>query len=357
MKKLRINTHNIKFKRKRVLSSASQIALLRRLSDLLANGFTLTESFSFLLTQIDLRHASENQAIIEALNSGASCHQVLKLLNFPRTVIMLIYFAELFSQLQECIPHAINFMTRHLKAKRSLIKTIQYPIVLITIFLVMLIVLNQTIIPEFQNLYETMDVQLSPLQHYLTQFIVHLPSAICFILIFILLLFYLLRWHYKKLSPPQKIIFTKRLPLIASYYKFFKTYRLASEFALFYNNGVTLSHIVDIYESQTEDRYLTYLASQIKLGTEKGLQLSDILKEVGCFQPELLSFIEQGEKKGKLDVELQLYSAIVIEQIERKLLKQIKFIQPIIFSLLAFLISSLYLVIMLPMFDLMQTIK
>nr|WP_275436882.1 type II secretion system F family protein [Staphylococcus auricularis] len=142
---MRINTHNIKFKRKRVLSSASQIALLRRLSDLLANGFTLTESFSFLLTQIDLRHASENQAIIEALNSGASCHQVLKLLNFPRTVIMLIYFAELFSQLQECIPHAINFMTRHLKAKRSLIKTIQYPIVLITIFLVMLIVLNQTI--------------------------------------------------------------------------------------------------------------------------------------------------------------------------------------------------------------------
>ncbi|MGJ5711858.1 competence type IV pilus assembly protein ComGB [Staphylococcus auricularis] len=315
MKKLRINTLSISFKRKRVLSSASQIALLRRLSDLLAHGFTLTEAFSFLLTQIDLRHASQNQTIIDALKSGASCHQVLKLLNYPRTVIMLIYFAELFSQLQESIPHAINFMTRHLKAKRSLIKTIQYPIVLITIFLVMLIVLNQTIIPEFQNLYETMDVKLSPLQHYLTQFIVHLPSAIFFILLFLLLIIYVLRWHYKKLPPSQKITFAKRLPLIASYYKFFKTYRHASEFALFYNNGVTLSHIVHIYGSQTEDSYLTYLASQIKFGTEQGLQLSDILKEVGCFQPELLSFIEQGEKKRKLDVELQLYSAIVIEQI------------------------------------------
>ncbi|MCM3517646.1 hypothetical protein M3663_01630 [Staphylococcus xylosus] len=35
----------------------------------------------------------------------------------------------------------------------------------------------------------------------------------------------------------------------------------------------------------------------------------------------------------------------------------IKFIQPCIFLVIAIMIVSLYLVIMLPMFDLMQTIK
>ncbi|WP_325974392.1 type II secretion system F family protein [Staphylococcus equorum] len=67
--------------------------------------------------------------------------------------------------------------------------------------------------------------------------------------------------------------------------------------------------------------------------------------------------MEEGEKKGRVEIELKLYSEIVIAQIERYLQLLIKFIQPCIFTLLAFLIVSLYLVIMLPMFDLMQTIK
>ncbi|MEB7038236.1 hypothetical protein NEL99_03275 [Staphylococcus gallinarum] len=42
---------------------------------------------------------------------------------------------------------------------------------------------------------------------------------------------------------------------------------------------------------------------------------------------------------------------------EKQLQTIIKFIQPIIFIILAGLIVILYLVIMLPMFELMQTIK
>lgn len=48
---------------------------------------------------------------------------------------------------------------------------------------------------------------------------------------------------------------------------------------------------------------------------------------------------------------------MILSQIEQLIHLIIKFIQPIVFSLIAILIVSLYLVIMLPMFDLMQTIK
>ena len=75
-----------------------------------------------------------------------------------------------------------------------------------------------------------------------------------------------------------------------------------------------------------------------------------------CFQNDLIKFIEQGEK-WKLDIELKLYSQMLLQQFEEKVLKQTKFIQPIIFFILGIFIVSLYLVIMLPMFELMQTIK
>ncbi|MDU5983551.1 type II secretion system F family protein, partial [Staphylococcus epidermidis] len=53
----------------------------------------------------------------------------------------------------------------------------------------------------------------------------------------------------------------------------------------------------------------------------------------------------------------KLYSQMLLQQFEEKVLKQTKFIQPIIFFILGIFIVSLYLVIMLPMFELMQTIK
>lgn len=103
--------------------------------------------------------------------------------------------------------------------------------------------------------------------------------------------------------------------------------------------------------------FLNYLGDFMIKNIEKGMRLPEILQAVGCFQEELIHFIEQGEKSGKIDIELSIYAQILLSQIERQMNKQIKFIQPVIFLLLGFLIISLYLVIMLPMFDMLQSIK
>lgn len=56
----------------------------------------------------------------------------------------------------------------------------------------MLIVLNMTVIPQFQQLYATMNVQLSTLQNILTVFITKLPAFVllltfCSIVIYIII--------------------------------------------------------------------------------------------------------------------------------------------------------------------------
>ncbi|RIL81139.1 type II secretion system F family protein, partial [Staphylococcus cohnii] len=161
----------------------------------------------------------------------------------------------------------------------------------------------------------------------------------------------------KKLSINLKYRIILKIPILRTFFKFYKTYRLSTEFALFYKNGVTLQSIVDIYSKQKNDTYLIYLARKLATGSQSGHKLSEILKKISCFEEGLINFIEEGEKTGKLDIELKLYSEIIFTKIERYLQLLIKFIQPTIFIMLGILIISLYLVIMLPMFDLMQTIK
>ena len=132
---------------------------------------------------------------------------------------------------------------------------------------------------------------------------------------------------------------------------------LSNQLSLFYRNGTSLQQIVRIYRNEQDNDFLKFLGDYLFKEANKGLPLPVILMNLKCFQNDLIKFIEQGEKNGKLDIELKLYSQMLLQQFEEKVLKQTKFIQPIIFFILGIFIVSLYLVIMLPMFELMQTIK
>ncbi|UQW80329.1 competence type IV pilus assembly protein ComGB [Staphylococcus edaphicus] len=320
------------------------------------HGYTLSEAFLFIIQYTNIRSLHLQSQIKLALNNGANCAQILKLLNYPKAIVTLIHFAEIFGDLTITLPHAYEFLVRNYKSKQRFLKTIQYPLLLLIIFMIMLIILNHTIIPEFQNLYSNMDVSISPLQSYLSLFISNLPTFLLYCTIFLVLstLSFLIIFRKAPIVTKHKLILA--IPIISKFFKLYKTYCLSTELSLFYKNGITLQKIVDIYAKQ-KDEYLNYLANEISTGTQNGLNLSEVLKKLLCFEKNLISFVEEGEKKGRLEIEMKIYSDILLEQTEQLIHLIIKFIQPVIFSLIAILIVSLYLVIMLPMFDLMQTIK
>ncbi|MEB6289978.1 type II secretion system F family protein [Staphylococcus xylosus] len=340
-----------------VLSEKDKIRLLSKLKDLLEHGFTLSDSFDFLLQHTKIRSLETKLLIKAELQHGAYCSQILKLLKYPKSIIMLIYFAEMFGDLTDTLPHAQEYLLRNYKIKKRLFKTIQYPLLLLSIFIIMLIIINHTIIPEFQNLYHNMGVEISSVQRDLSFIILNLPSFIWYLLLVILLTLVLFWLLYIKLPIHYKLKLMLSMPIVSKFFKLYKTFRLSSEFSLFYKNGISLQKIVDIYSEQKDDSYLNYLANALSSGTQKGLKLSEILTKLSCFEKELVIFIEEGEKKGRLEVELKLYSEIIIDKIQQSMQFIIKFIQPCIFLVIAIMIVSLYLVIMLPMFDLMQTIK
>lgn len=339
-----------------ILNEKNKILLLIKLKDLLDHGYTLSEAFLSLIQYTNIKNRHIKSQIESELNNGAGCATILKLLNYPKAIVTLINFAEIFGDLSITLPHAYEYLVKNYKSKQRFLKTIQYPLLLLTVFLFMLIILNRTIIPEFQNLYNSMDVSISPLQLYLSLFITNLPSYLFLSSVVFILISFGTFLIYRKSSIEIKHKIILSIPIISKFFKLYKTFCLSSELSLFYKNGITLQNIVEIYANQ-QDEYLTYLANEISKGIQKGQNLSEVLKHLLCFEKNLFIFVEVGEKKGRLEVEMKLYSEMILTQIEQLIHLIIKFIQPIVFFLIAILIVSLYLVIMLPMFDLMQTIK
>ncbi|WP_154837601.1 competence type IV pilus assembly protein ComGB [Staphylococcus sp. Marseille-Q1834] len=352
MKKLQINTY-----KKRNLNTIHQIMLLENLNSLLKSGFTLFECFNFINLYFKYRDKTLSSKIIDNIKNGMACDEVLNLIGYPQSIITQIYFAQKFGNIEDSLQESINYLKTNLNAKQQIIKSIQYPIVLIVIFIGMITILNYTVLPQFEQLYATMDVNLSFFQKFLTQTISALPTLIMIILSLSLFIFTILLIIQANISVDRKVKLLTQIPIFKGYYKLFKTYQIASELSLFYKNGITLQSIVSIYVSQKNNSFLNYLGKALLTNSNNGISLAESLRAQQCFQDDLIKFIQQGEKSGKLDVELKLYSQILIQRIQNKALKHSKIIQPVVFLFLGFFIISLYLVIMLPMFQLMQNIK
>lgn len=354
MKKLQINifrffTNN--------LNATQQIMLLENLVALLKNGFTLLECFEFLNLYFKYKDKNLGRKIIENIKAGQTCYDILSLIGYSNSVTTQIYFAQQYGNIEDSLIEAIKYLKTNLNAKKRIIKAIQYPSILICIFLGMIIVLNYTVLPQFKELYSTMDIELSLFQKILTQFISSLPIFILLtflLLIFLSLLLFLIQSHY---PISKKQILLSKLPIFNTYYKILKTYQISNDLSLFYKNGISLQDIVQIYNSQTKNPFLKYLGGNLLESINNGVGLADSLEKFPCFQKDLIKFVKQGEKSGKLDVELKLYSHIIINRFQEKALRHTKIIQPIIFVCLGIFIISLYMIIMLPMFQLMQNIN
>ncbi|MFW2687026.1 type II secretion system F family protein, partial [Staphylococcus aureus] len=98
--------------------------------------------------------------------------------------------------------------------------------------------------------------------------------------------------------------------------------------------GITLQSIVDVYINHSSDPFRQFLGKYLLTYSEMGYGLPQILEKLKCFKPQLIKFVLQGEKRGKLEVELKLYSQILVKQIEDKAIKQTQFLQPILFLIL-----------------------
>ncbi len=99
--------------------------------------------------------------ILSEISNGAPCNQILSLIGYSDTIVMQVYLAERFGNIMTFIEETVNYMKVNRKSEQRLLKTLQYPLILVSIFTAMIIILNLTVIPQFQQLYTSMNIQLS----------------------------------------------------------------------------------------------------------------------------------------------------------------------------------------------------
>lgn len=209
---MKIWLKNIFNKHSKVLSENQQIILLNNLNNLLKSGFTLLECFNFINLYFNYKNKDIANKIVKIIKTGGECDQILELIGYPKSIITQIQFAQKYGNINEALEEAMNYLKTNLQAKQRILKAIQYPIILIAIFITMLSILNYTVLPQFKHLYSMMDVKLNLSQTIITYLISHLPQIFLFVFSTLLTLSIIIFIFLNKLDISKKLTFISYIP-------------------------------------------------------------------------------------------------------------------------------------------------
>lgn len=123
------------------------------------------------------------------------------------------------------------------------------------------------------------------------------------------------------------------------------------QFSTMLEAGVTINYAINLLAKQTKKKKFKEVLNEIDEDIKKGSSLSDAMsKEKDYFPPLLISMVEVGETSGKLD-EIMNRMAIYFEK-QHKLNGKIKnaMIYPIILATVTFIVMTIILVFVMPMF-------
>lgn len=311
----------------------------------------------FLLEQYDALKVKDKEDCLSMVEEGASLSSILKRLGFKDTIIIQISFAEIHGEMLMNLRESAFYIDHMRNTSKKLIKAIQYPMVLISIFVTMLVVLNYTVIPQFNSLYSAMGTSSQGIVSVLTAILQLLPQVVLMVITAAVFFVAAVFGVMKMKNVDKKARMLLFIPFLRFYFRSYQTYSFAREFGYFINNGLEVKEILDLFIHQTLNEYLQYSSELIEEKLMEGATLSEAIGKINMLDTKLSVFVSHGEQNSSVGKELILFSEYTLENIVMKIENVTRKIQPVIFLILGLLIICLHLVIVLPIFQMMGAIN
>ena len=339
----------------KLLDEENKIYFIQRLSELIEHGYMLEDSIEFLLFQYDVSFQKINNIKLE-LSNGKKLSDILGYLGYSTFVISKMRFAEDYGSIEDMLIKIENYLKIKKEQKEKVIKTLRYPLILIIALVALIMVFNLLVIPQFESIYTSSSIKMDIQTIILIKIIYYTPKVISVVIVLIIgiALYMLYIKRYKKIKFLKTLMF---IPKVRTYAKLYYSYKFTLELSLFLMSGFSLKTALEVIIVEDYDYYLTYFSKRIIKDLVKGLSFEEAIASIKFFDKSVEKFVVHGKNNGFIDKELKLFSELMLDTFLTSLDKMLRKFQPVLFAMLAFVIIGLYMVILLPIFNMASSLK
>lgn len=351
---LRLLNTSIEY-RKIKIPQKKQAQFLLRLATLLDEGYTFFSSVMMLLPHHVVNVKEARLEVESLLRNGEGVSSVLKLLGVPELYLLPIEMAETHGRLNKAISTLHKHISMIERARASFQRILMYPMFLFFLLALLFILFRTYFLPNMKTLVASRHKSDDAVLDW-TTLLLHLPDFLLGFCVSIIICIFFIRMLIIRKTIQQQIYIIGKIPVLSRWMKLVWTRGFSQEAGTLLASGLSLQETLNRLSTQTYQPYLKFISLEIYNSVLLGESVEKAVLFTNCFLKEFPIFIAHGEASGHLAKELLIYSDLLTEQIEFEVTRNLAYVQPLLFGVIAVCILAAYLSIILPVYGLIDFI-
>ncbi len=278
---------------------------------------------------------------------------------FDAVFVNLVKASEASGTLISVLQRMADYRDKREILKKRLFAGMLYPAILVVACFVVVLLISLIIVPQFQDMFATMNVTLGPF----TQAVIGTTTFIggywwLFIVAFIGLYILYKLWSA---NPVRRIVADRmkmRLPIIGNIVLKNAIVEFSRTTSLLLKSGLSMMATLDLVRNAIHNRAFAYSLEAMRDSIERGGGLEEPMRAAkGIFPPVVVDMIVTGEESGRIDAITEQIADTYEEEVNIAIAALGEAMQPIMTVVLGGIVIVLVLAVFLPLLSMMNNLN
>jgi type IV pilus assembly protein PilC len=298
--------------------------------------------------------------IREDVEAGSSLHEAFK--KHPKVFndlyCNLVAAGEAGGILDTILQRLSVYIEKAVKLRSAIKSAMIYPVVVVTVAILVVMVIMWKVVPTFANLFEGLGAQL-PLP---TRIVIAISNFLgrwaWLVIILVIAVAVTIRLYYR--TPGGRYTIDKillKVPVFGIVLKKIAVARFCRTLATLVSSGVPILEGLDITARTSGNAIVEEAIMKTRKAVEEGKTLTQPLEESKIFPGMVTQMINVGESTGALDAMLGKIADFYEDEVDEAVGNLMSMLEPVIIVFLGITIGGIVIAMYMPMFSLINKIQ
>jgi len=331
----------------------------RQLATLTKAGIPITEALRAIIEQTEGKRLGVlYRDIREQITQGSQTADALSRHPnyFDELYVSMVRSGEAAGRLDEVLERLAEFMQDQARLRNKVQAAMAYPIIMLTVGMLVVSVLMVTVVPKITNMLEARGQELPMPTQMLQNTSVFIMEWWWLMFLFFILAGLSFNVFYAsekgKLALDTKLL---KIPVFGDLLTKQALARFAQTFATLLRSGVPVVRCLEVTRSVLGNRLLENTIDGVREQIIEGADIASPIKASGVFPPLVGYMIAVGEQSGELDSMMQQVGEAYQEEVEIATTKFTSIIEPLLILFLAGVVGFIVASILMPIMKMSQS--
>ncbi|MDD2688679.1 MAG: type II secretion system F family protein [Candidatus Omnitrophica bacterium] len=333
----------------------------RQLATMIDAGITLVNALGILAEQIESKQLRNVVTVVrQDIEAGMNFSDALAKhpAVFSELYINMTRAGETSGMLDEVLDRLASYLEKTAALTRKIKSSLIYPIVVVSIAILITAVLLLKVVPTFKGIFEMLGGSL-PLP---TQILIGISDLFrkyfLFVLIGLVAIVVLLKRYITTEKGRYNFDRGKlKAPVLGPLFRKVAVAKFSRTFSTLVKSGVSILNALEIVSKTAGNKVIEESVLNCAKSVRDGEPISKPLSKSGVFPPMVCRMISVGEQTGQLEKMLSKIADFYDEQVDAATSALTSLIEPMVITFLGVVIGGIVISLFLPIFKITQLIS